>query len=129
MKKIKILVVDDDTDILMIIRYCLKSASDFELKCVISGQEAISIAMEMEPDLIILDVMMPEMDGVATLKAMKLIPKLAHIPIIFLTAKVKKEEIEEYFRLGICEVIIKPFDPLSLPATLRKIVQGLGIAD
>jgi CheY-like chemotaxis protein len=73
------------------------------------------------PDLILLDVMMPRMDGIATLKALQLLPNLAHIPIIFLTAKAQKYEVEDYFKLGIADVIVKPFDPNTLGSAIVRI--------
>lgn len=117
----KILVIDDDEDVLKIIEYCLSSISQFELKCVLSGEEGIQAALEMNPDLILLDVMMPKMDGTATLQAIRLIPKLQLTPVIFITAKAQKKEIEDYLKLGAADVIIKPFDPLMLSQTILQI--------
>ena len=71
--------------------------------------------------MILLDVMMPGMDGIETLRALKLIPSLSHIPVAFLTAKAQKKEIEDYLRLGACEVIVKPFDPLTFPSQLQSV--------
>lgn len=110
----KILVVDDDSDILMIVDYCLSMIPGIELGLVQSGEEAIEKALSMEPDLILLDVMMPQMDGVATLKALRLIPKFSKTPVYFLTARSQKKEIEEYLKIGADDVILKPFDPLTL---------------
>jgi two-component system OmpR family response regulator len=117
----KILVIDDDEDVLKIVQYCLASISQVELKCALSGEEGIQAALEMEPDLILLDMMMPTMDGMATLQAMQLIPKLQCIPVVFLTAKAQKKEIEQYMASGAVDVIVKPFDPLTLSQTVLQI--------
>lgn len=117
----KILVVDDDEDILLLVQYCFSAEKNIILECVKSGEEALQKALEIEPDLILLDVLMVPMDGIATLNALRLVPKLSNTPIVFLTAKVQKKEIEEYFHLGISDVITKPFDPLTFPARVIEI--------
>jgi two-component system OmpR family response regulator len=123
MKKMvqKILFVDDDPDIHLIVKMSLQAIPKLELQSAYSGEEAIKVVMEFQPDLILLDVMMPKMDGIATLQAIKLIPSVSHIPVIFLTAKAQKSEVEEYFKYGIIDVIVKPFDPTSLPQIIQKI--------
>lgn len=117
----KILFVDDDLDILTIAKYCLEDLSGVTIKYLTSGEEAIKEALVFEPDLIILDVMMPKMDGVSTFNAMRLLPTLTHIPVVFITAKVQTEELANYYKLGALDVIVKPFDPLMLPATVQNI--------
>ncbi len=117
----KILFVDDDPDIHLIVKMSLQAIPKLELQSAYSGEEAIKVVMEFQPDLILLDVMMPKMDGIATLQAIKLIPSVSHIPVIFLTAKAQKSEVEEYFKYGIIDVIVKPFDPTSLPQIIQKI--------
>lgn len=117
----KLLFIDDDNDILTIAKYCLESLSGVTVKYLSSGEETIQEALDFQPDLIILDVMMPKMDGVATINAMHLIPSIVHIPVVFITAKVQKEEIAQYFKLGVIDVITKPFDPLTLPSTIQNI--------
>lgn len=110
----KILFVDDDKDILTIVKFCVEERKDLEAFFVYSGEEAVRQALILKPDLIVLDVMMPRMDGVATLKALRMLPGLNETPVIFLTAKAQKSEIEEYKKLGIIDVITKPFDPLTV---------------
>ncbi len=117
----KILFVDDDSDIHMIVKLCLEDIPNLEMRSAYSGEEGIKIAMEFHPDLILLDVMMPKMDGIATLEAMKLIPTLSKIPVVFLTAKAQKSEVQDYFRYGIADVIIKPFDPNNLSKMVIQI--------
>lgn len=117
----KILFVDDDLDILTIAKYCLESLSGTTVKYLSSGEETIQEALIFHPDLILLDVMMPKMDGIATVNAMRLLPGLAHIPVVFITAKVQSEELTNYYKLGILDVIVKPFDPFTLTNSIQNI--------
>ena len=117
----KLLVVDDDVDILKVAKFALKRLENVEIKFLNSGEEAIKEALTFQPDLIILDVMMPKMDGVSTLQALRLLPTMAHTPIIFFTAKVRKDELSNYRHLGVIDVIIKPFDPILLPTAIQTI--------
>lgn len=117
----KLLVVDDDSDTLLITRYSLQSLKNVEVKYVSSGKEALREALQFQPDLILLDVMMPEMDGITTLKTMQKTDTLAHIPVVFFSAKVQQEEVTSYLHAGAVDVIVKPFDPLTLGETILKI--------
>lgn len=117
----KILIVDDEEDILTIVKYALKKLDGIDCTYCTSGQEAIKKALEIQPDLILLDVMLPQMDGVATLKAIRLLPAIANTPIIFFTAKIQRSELRSYFELGIADIITKPFDPMTLPKTILTI--------
>jgi CheY-like chemotaxis protein len=120
-KLTKLLFVDDDEDILTIAKYCLEGLTGVTIQYACSAEEAIRQALSFLPDLILLDIMMPEMDGITALKTMRNLPTIAHIPIIFFTAKVQTEELESYFQLGALDVIIKPFDPLTLASTIQSI--------
>lgn len=110
----KILYVDDDDDIREIALMCLTVEPDLDPRGAASGQEALDLVESWEPDLILLDVMMPGMDGPATLK--KLIErrgaKLA--PVVFCTARAQARDLSHYSALGAAGVIAKPFDPMSL---------------
>lgn len=117
----KILFVDDDVDILTIVGYCLERLPGISMKSLTSGEEAIQEALEFQPDLILLDVIMPDMDGIETLKAMRLLPSLAHIPVVFITVRVLSEDLDTYQKLGALDVIPKPFDPLKLTANIQNI--------
>ncbi|MFI0435416.1 MAG: response regulator [Parachlamydiaceae bacterium] len=117
----KILYVDDEEDIHVIVRFCLEELPNLELRSVYSGEEAIKTAIEFQPDLILLDVMMPNMDGISTFQALKLMPSFAHVPIVFLTAKAQKNEIEEYFKYGAIDVILKPFDTNTFTQNVQSI--------
>lgn len=116
----KILFIDDDPDIHTIIKFCFENTSIAVLSAQ-SAEEGIKKAMELQPDLILLDIMMPEMDGIEMLKAMKLIPHLSTIPVVVLTAKAQKSEVAGYFQYGVLDVIIKPFDPAHLAERLLQI--------
>lgn len=120
-KLTKLLIVDDDVDILKVAKFALKTLPEVTIKFLNSGEEAIKEALIFQPDLIILDVMMPKMDGVATLKALHLLPSLIDVPVVFFTAKVRKDEIANYHHLGVIDVIIKPFDPIALPRNIEAI--------
>lgn len=117
----KIMIVDDDDDTLTIARFCLEDLKELEIKCVRSSEEAIDQVLGFKPDMILLDVMMPRMDGVATLKALRLMPDAAQIPIVFFTAKAQQEELSSYRQMGVVDIITKPFDPLSFADRVLQI--------
>lgn len=117
----KILFIDDDEDIHLIVNICLREIPNVEVRSAFSGEEGIKVAMEFHPDLILLDVMMPKMDGTATLQALKLLPSFVDTPVVFLTAKSQKNEVEEYLKCGVADVIIKPFDPMTLSKRVLQI--------
>ncbi len=113
--------VEDEPDIRSITEFALKELGGFELDVCASGPEAIERTPDFNPDLIILDVMMPGMDGIETYKRLRAIPKLAKTPIVFMTAKAMKHETDRYRALGAADVIPKPFDPITLPDLVREI--------
>ena len=84
-----------------------------------SGVELLEKAKEFKPDLFLLDVMMPDMDGPTTLSRLRAIPEFADIPAIFMTAKIQPNEIEDYKKIGVLDVISKPFDPMKLADNIR----------
>lgn len=117
-----ILYVEDELDIQTIVQLALESIGGYHLTVCSSGAEALAVASKWVPDLILLDVMMPEMDGPTTLKQLQTqYPAFKNIPVIFMTAKVQPQEILEYKRLGAIEVITKPFDPMLLSTTIQTI--------
>ena len=121
----RILLVDDEKDIRQIARLSLESLGGFHIDECPSGLEAPAAATRYEPDLILMDVMMPGQDGPTTLKALRAAPGLAHIPVIFMTAKVQPQEVAALRNLGALDVIAKPFDPMTLAQTVRRIWDGL----
>lgn len=118
---LRILVVEDDTDIRAIAQMALEGIGHHVVRCVDSGREALAQAPTFAPDLILLDVMMPAMDGPETLHALRRVPTLAATPTVFLTAKTHSSDIEYLRGLGAAAVIVKPFDPMTLSATIEGI--------
>jgi two-component system OmpR family response regulator len=123
MKISKILLVDDDPSIRRITQIGLTGVGKFEVVLASSGTEALDLVISEKPDLILLDVMMPRMDGPATLSKLRELGVLDHVPVIFMTAKVQKQEVEAYLELGACGVVSKPFDPMTLSAQVQEIAQ------
>jgi two-component system, OmpR family, response regulator len=114
-----ILYVDDDPDLRMIVKIALEQFGGFDLQTCASGAEALEKARASRPDMILLDVMMPGMDGLRTLSALREIPTMNDVPVIFLTAKAQAHELSRYRDAGAVDIIVKPFDPLQLPTLLR----------
>jgi two-component system OmpR family response regulator len=119
----KILMVEDDEDIRTIAEMALQHVGGFDVQLCESGQDALTAVADFGPDLIMLDVMMPGMDGPSTLAAMRARGDTAAIPVIFMTAKVQPHEVESYLALGAIGVIHKPFDPMQLSDEIRQIWQ------
>lgn len=117
----RILYVEDDPDIQAIAMMVLETINGFTLESCNCGADALAKAVQFKPDLVLLDVMMPGMDGPETLKGLRAFPALAHTPIVFMTAKVQPQEVEGYLNLGAVGVIAKPFDPMTLAQELRDI--------
>ena len=117
----RVLFVEDDPDIRTVARMSLEAVGGFAVLGCSSGSEALARIEEFGPDLILLDVMMPGMDGLETLAALRLLPGAAEVPVVFMTAKVQAEEVARYRQSGAVDVIAKPFDPMALPATVREI--------
>lgn len=118
----RILLVDDQRDIRSIVGLALGKIGGFKVKVCESGEEAIASAAEFQPDLLLLDLNMPVMDGVATLRSLRANGLAA--PAVFFTARIKPEELGRYSELGVLGVIPKPFDPLKLGAQLREMWKG-----
>jgi two-component system, OmpR family, response regulator len=117
----RILLVEDDPDIQTVTSLALGSFGGYSVKVCGSASEAIDSAVDFAPDLILMDVMMPGMDGVATLSALRGIAALASIPVVFLTAKVQPNDVARYKELGSLAVIRKPFEPGALVETIQGI--------
>jgi len=116
-----ILYVEDEPDIRTVAQLALETVGGFTLKVCGSGEEAVEIGPAFKPDLILLDVMMPGMDGPTTLAALRKHPSMQDTPVIFMTAKVQPSEIQQYRDLGALDVIAKPFDPMMLAEQVRSI--------
>ena len=119
-----ILYVEDEADIRAVARLALEAVGGFSVTICSSSAEAVERAPEVRPDLILLDVMMPGMDGVDTLRALRDLPETATTPVIFMTAKAQQSEIHNLRKLGALDVIAKPFDPMALSDRIRDIYEA-----
>jgi two-component system OmpR family response regulator len=123
MTTIRILHVDDEPDIREVVELSLGLDPDFVVQSCGSGKDALAAAAEWQPDFILLDVMMPVMDGPATLVQLRENARTASIPVIFMTARAQAREVDRFRSLGAVGVIPKPFDPMTLAASVRSYVQ------
>ena len=117
----KILLVEDEDDIRTIAKFTLEKYGKFKVEGCSSGEEALVLTESYLPDLILLDMMMPVMDGIETFKALKAKPKLKNIPVIFMTAKVQTHEIQQYKSMGVLGVITKPFSAVTLSDEIKTL--------
>lgn len=117
----RILYVEDDDDIRTVTVMALEMLGDFTVAACASGTEAIARAEAFAPDLLLLDVMMPEMDGPSTLAALREREALKHVPAAFFTAKTQPDEVKRLQGLGAVAVLAKPFDPERLPGELVRV--------
>lgn len=107
-----VLVIDDEKSIREVLEIALEDR--FQVYLASSGTQGLEMARELKPDLILLDRMMPEKDGIATLKELRLDDSTKGLPVIFLTARVQTQDMSEYDGLDVLGVLTKPFDPMSL---------------
>lgn len=124
MNEIRILHVDDEPDIRELVDMSLALNSDFQVRACSSGAEAVKTAAEWSPYLILLDVMMPGMDGPTTLTTLRENQKTAEIPVVFMTARAQAREVEEFIAMGAQGVISKPFDPMTLATEVQGHLQA-----
>jgi CheY-like chemotaxis protein len=117
----RILQIDDDEDILAVGQAALEGYGGFEVRTAQTGQQALEVGKSFAPQLILLDWMMPGMDGPETLKALRAAPGLAQVPVVYLTAAVSPSLREQALAAGAVEVLIKPFVPRQLVAELNRI--------
>jgi CheY-like chemotaxis protein len=115
----RVMCVEDDPDIRLIVEFSLATLGGFELCMCPDGQYAIAQAPSFKPDLVLLDVMMPGLNGPETLVALRLLPQMQGVPVVFMTAKAMPNEVEALLQHGATGVIVKPFDPVRLPEDIR----------
>jgi CheY-like chemotaxis protein len=125
---VKVLLVDDEVDIRRIAALSLSGVGGMEVAQASGGSEGIRKAREDRPDVILLDMMMPGLDGLATFQALRSDPETSAIPVVFLTAKAMSAEVDRLRGMGASGVLIKPFDPMALPRLLRELL-GTGRPD
>ena len=117
----RILAVDDEPDIRAVLQLALGDVAGFDLEICATGARALELAPEFAPDLVLLDVMMPELSGPQVLEELRSMPETADTPVIFLTARVQPREVQRFRDLGALGVIAKPFDPVTLADEVRRL--------
>ena len=121
---LRVLQVDDEPDICEIVKMSLDLDPALEVHSSFTGHDGLAEAAAWSPDLILLDIMMPGMDGIATLERLRKNPKTANIPVVFMTARARLHELEHFRSLGVAGVIAKPFDPMPLAVSVRGYLQA-----
>ncbi len=119
-----VLLVDDEPHVRRIAELALRGVGGFSVLVASSADEAVELAARERPDVVLLDVMMPGKDGPAALAALRAAAATAAIPVIFLTGKGKREDVDRYLGLGALGVVHKPFDPMRLAQQVTQILAG-----
>jgi len=119
----RILIIDDEDDIREVASLSLEATAGWKVLTANSGAQGIELAILHQPDAILMDVMMPGMDGPTTFRKMQQISSIAHIPVLLLTAKVQGIDKRRFADLGVAAILFKPFDPLTLA---EQIAEALG---
>jgi CheY-like chemotaxis protein len=118
----RVLIIDDEETIQTVVQFGIQMAVGWEVLRAGSGAQGIQTAQMEQPDVILLDVMMPEMDGIATFRALQAGIETEQIPVILLTAKAQTAETRQFNELGVSGVITKPFNSLNLPEQISRIL-------
>src|SRR5947209_2552275 len=118
----RILIIDDEEDIREVAQVSLELVGGHEVLTADCGRDGVERARLEQPDAILLDVMMPDMDGPATLAELRADPATRHIPVVFLTARTQHDDRARLVELGPAGVLVKPFDPLKLPAEIAAVL-------
>ena len=122
MKEKNILLIDDEETIQEVVQVGIEIEAGWQVDIASSGIEGIDLAQNQQPDAILLDIMMPDMDGITTLSKLKANAKTRAIPVIFLTAKTQAIAKEQFQNLGVADVITKPFNAMTLASQIAKIL-------
>ena len=117
----RVLYIEDERDLQTVGRMALEKVGGFTVHICASGAEALEQAPGFAPQMILLDVMMPGMDGPTTFLKLRELPEIAEVPIVFITANAEEHEVSRYMELGALAVILKPFDALTLPKRLSEL--------
>ncbi|UXN63704.1 response regulator [Phyllobacterium sp. A18/5-2] len=120
----RVIYVDDESDIREVASMALELDAALEVRTCAGGQEALEVARSWKPNLILLDVMMPGMDGPMTLEELRRDAITQNIPVVFITARTQARDVERFLQLGAAGVIAKPFDPMALAEDVRKYLQA-----
>ncbi|SNS36610.1 Response regulator receiver domain-containing protein [Granulicella rosea] len=118
----RVLIIDDEDDIREVAALSLEATAGWDILTASSGRAGIATAETERPDAILMDVMMPVMDGPTTFKELQLNPKTAGIPVLLLTAKVQGVDQRRFANLGVAATLFKPFDPLTLAAQISEVL-------
>lgn len=118
----RILLIDDEETIQEVVQVGIEIEAGWQVEIASSGSEGIDLAQTQQPDVILLDVMMPDMDGISTLSSLKANAETRSIPVIFLTAKTQATEKDQLQSLGVIDVITKPFNSMTLASQIAKIL-------
>ena len=120
----RILLADDEPDILEISRIALESVGGFEVLVCSSGEKLLERLSEFQPDLVIVDVLMPEMTGPEVFEEIRRRPDFDEVPVIYLTGVIQEEELEDLRKTGVADIILKPFDPMTLADRINGVLKG-----
>ncbi|HLO03432.1 MAG TPA: response regulator [Symbiobacteriaceae bacterium] len=120
----RILLIEDDPDIQRLLGLTLQLTAGAEVQSATEGQDGITLAVDWQPELILLDRMLPDMEGTAVLQALKANPATSTIPVIFLSARAGEAEIIAAISKGAVGYIVKPFDPMGLAGEIARILEG-----
>lgn len=116
----RILIIDDEDDIREVASLSLEATAGWQVITASSGARGIELAKQHQPDAILMDVMMPDVDGPTTFRQMQQTPEILHIPVLLLTAKVQGVDKRRFADLGVAAVLFKPFDPLTLAEQITR---------
>jgi DNA-binding response OmpR family regulator len=120
----RILIADDEPDILEISRIALETVGGFEVSVCSSGAKLLERLSEFKPDLVIVDVLMPDMTGPEVFEEIRRRPEFDEVPVIYLTGVIQVEELEGLRKTGVADVILKPFDPMTLADRINGVWRG-----
>ena len=123
-RPLRVVLADDEEDIRTVGELALAAVGGCEVRCAASGEEALALIAQQRPDVLILDVMMPVLDGPSTLRRLRESEAGQPLPVIFMTASVGRDSQLGYVELGAAGVITKPFDPMSLLEEVRALLSG-----
>ena len=114
----RVLLIDDEEDVRTLASFCIEIETGWNILTAVSGREGLEIAETEQPDAILLDVMMPDLDGLQTISRLKANPKTKQIPVVFITAKAQASDRRRFYAAGAKGVINKPFDALTLASQI-----------
>ena len=120
----RILLADDEPDILEISRIALETVGGFEVSVCSSGKTLLERLPEFGPDLVIVDVLMPDMTGPEVFEEIRRLPEYDEVPVIYLTGVIQEDELEDLRETGVADIILKPFDPMTLADRINGVWKG-----